>query len=227
MTDYLIECCANSLQSAINGEKGGSNRTELCSNLRYGGLTPNKKDIALAKETLTHPLHILIRPRVGNFIYSKNEITRILSDIKFCKKIGCNGIAIGALDKNGDIDINNLKKMIETARPMHITFHRAFDEGNSIIKNLEKIIECNCDTVLTAGYAENVNDGFNNFKHIIKVAKGNINIMAGSGVNHKNINKLKDLGITNFHLSGKRINKNGMIETDSKNISKLINNLLY
>ena len=136
MNNLLIECCANSVQSAINGAKGGANRIELCSNLALGGLTPKHEDIINAKEKLTIPLHILIRPREGSFIYTDDELNQILTDITFCKNVGCAGVVIGSLNINGSINKKQTKAMVDSAKPMHITFHRAFDEGKDLVKNL-------------------------------------------------------------------------------------------
>ena len=109
MSLFLIECCANSLQSAINGEIAGVNRIELCNNLESGGLTPSKKEIKKALQILNIPLRILIRPRIGNFIFSRKEQLQMISDIQFCKKIGCEGVVIGALNKDNSINIEQTK----------------------------------------------------------------------------------------------------------------------
>ena len=92
MNHYLVECCANSIQSAIQGELGGANRIELCSNLEIGGVTPSRGDIATLITTINIPVRILIRPRAGNFIYSENELLQMIADIQFCKTIGCEGV---------------------------------------------------------------------------------------------------------------------------------------
>ena len=135
MNNLLIECCANSVQSAINGAKGGATRIELCENLAVGGVTPKHEDIIKAKEKLTIPLHILIRPREGSFIYNDDEFNQILTDIAFCKNVGCAGVVIGSLNIDGSINKNQTKAMVDSAKPMHITFHRAFDKGNNSVKN--------------------------------------------------------------------------------------------
>jgi copper homeostasis protein len=104
MNRYLVECCANAIQSAIDGELGGANRVEFCANLEVGGISPSREDIQKAKKLLNIPLHVLIRLRSGDFIYSQNELSKILSDIQFCKTVGCEGVVIGVL-KNGSINI--------------------------------------------------------------------------------------------------------------------------
>jgi copper homeostasis protein len=225
MNHYLIECCANSIQSAINGEKGGSNRIELCADLELGGLTPRRKDILKTKKVLNIPIYVLIRPRGGDFIYSQNELSKMLSDIQFCKTVRCEGVVIGALKKNGSINIKQTKQMVRAATPMRVTFHRAFDEGNDLQKNLEDVIACGCDILLTAGQAKNISLGFKNLKKLVRISAGRINILAGSGVNHTNAEDLFKIGVRNFHLSGSEKNKDGVLETNSKNIQAVLEKL--
>ncbi|MEC7863461.1 MAG: copper homeostasis protein CutC [Bacteroidota bacterium] len=225
MNIFFTECCANSIQSAINGQIAGANRIELCNNLEVGGVTPNKKEIIKAQETLNIPVRILIRPRSGDFIFSTQELLRMISDIEFCKSIGCEGVVIGALNKNNSVNIEQTKAMAKAARPMGITFHRAFDEGNNLEQNLEDVIATGCDTLLTAGQESNVDLGFDNLERLIKISDGRINILAGSGVNHKNIEDLYKIGIRNFHLSGSKKNKANELETNTLLIKSVINKI--
>lgn len=225
MNQYLVECCANSVQSAINGEKGGANRIELCRDLELGGLTPKRRDIIKTITSINIPFYVLIRPRVGNFIYTENEHLQMINEIQFCKTNGCEGIVIGTLHKNGSINIEQTKQMVRAAKPMHVTFHRAFDEGNDLLKNLEDVIVCGCNTILTSGQAKNVNLGLENLKRIVSVSAGRINILAGSGVNHTNAEGLFNIGIRDFHLSGSEKNKHGVLETNSKNIQAVLEKL--
>jgi copper homeostasis protein len=218
MNHYLIECCANSIQSAINGVIGGANRIELCADLEVGGLTPKRNDILQAKKKLNTPLHVLIRPRAGDFIYTGKEILQMIDDIQFCKKAGGDGVAIGMLKKDGSINKEQCKQLVNIAKPMHVTFHRAFDEGNNLQQNLEDVIACGCDALLTAGQSKNVNYGITNLEQLVTLAKERITILAGSGVNHTNVEALFKIGIKNFHLSGSEKNTHGFLETNSKNI---------
>ena len=167
----MIECCANSIESAKNGEKGGAQRIELCKKLEVGGITPSRQEILQAKKLLNIKLHVLIRPRKGDFIYTNNEMQQIIEDIKFCKKVNCDGVVIGALKKDGSIDTSKIIEMIKYAKPMHITFHRAFDNGNNLLKNLEDVISCGCDTLLTSGQEKDVDAGMQNICTLIKNAQ--------------------------------------------------------
>ena len=225
MNQYLLECCANSVQSAINGEKGGANRIELCADLELGGLTPKKNDILKANAEINIPIYVLIRPKEGDFVYSDDELIKMIEDIQFCKTVGCEGVVIGALHKNGSINTEQTRQMVKAAKPMHVTFHRAFDEGNDLVKNLEDVIACGCDTLFTAGQENNVNLGFDNLKRLVSISSGRINILAGSGVNHTNVEDLYKIGIRNFHLSGSKKNKVGKLETDTLLIKAIIDKL--
>ena len=221
MNHYLIECCANSVQSAINGEKGGANRIELCAGLELGGLTPKRDDILKANTEINIPIYVLIRPKDRNFVYSDDDLIKMISDIQFCKTVGSEGIVIGALHKNGSINMDQTKQMVKAAAPMRVSFHRAFDEANDLLKNLEDVIACGCDTLLTAGQSENVNSVISNLEQLVKLAKGRITILAGSGVNHTNAEALYKIGIRNFHLSGSIENLKGKLETHSLLIKKM------
>lgn len=220
MLECVIECCANSIESAVAGELGGANRIEFCTNLESGGTTPTKEDIIKLTSIINIPIRVLIRPRAGNFVYSKEEIAQMLADIKFVKKLGCEGIVIGALNKDNSINKEQTLQLVNAAKPMHVTFHRAFDEGNNLKENLEDVISCGCDTLLTAGQANKVKEGMKNLKQLVDLAKKRIIILAGSGVNHNNIEELYTAGIRNFHLSGTIKNKKGILKTDSLLIKK-------
>ena len=221
MKKLVMECCSSSIESSVNGQNGGANRIELCRSLEVGGLTPSYDNILIAKSLIRIPIFVLIRPRKGNFIYSDTEFKQIISDIKFCKGIGCNGIVIGSLNKDGSVNQVQSAEMVNIARPMKVTFHRAFDKGNNLHKNLEDVIACGCDILLTAGQSENVNYGISNLEQLVKLAKGRITILAGSGVNHTNAEALYKIGIRNFHLSGSIRNQKGELETDLLLIKKM------
>jgi copper homeostasis protein len=154
-------------------------------------------------------------------VFTKNEILQSLSDIQFCKTAGCEGVVIGSLKKNGSINMKQTKQMVKAATPMRVTFHRAFDEGNNLLKNLEDIIICGCDALLTAGQSKNINSGISNLEQLVTFAKGRIAILAGSGVNHTNVEPLYKIGIRNFHLSGSIKNQKIKLETHLLLIKKM------
>lgn len=217
-----LECCANSIQSALNGIKAGASRIELCQNLEQGGITPSNSEIIKLRELSDIKIHILILPKANQFQYTKLEFQQILIDIQFCKNLKCDGVVIGALNPNLSVNKEQTKLMVLAAKPMKVTFHRAFDCVLNMPQALEDIISCKCDYILTSGQKENVIDGIENLQQIVKLAKNRINIIAGGGVNHNNIESLYKIGIREFHLSGKELEQNGQLETKYENVKMAV-----
>lgn len=201
MTKVIIECCANSVKSAINGQAGGAERVELCANLELGGTTPSAASICMAREVLEVDLFVLIRPRAGNFCYSDLEMEEIIQDIEFCKQLGCEGVVIGALTEDGNIDLENTKQMVQAASPMEVTFHRAFDQVSDSKKALQQLIDCGCDRVLTSGSKDTVKEGLEVLKELTEQAQDKIRIMPGGGLDIVSALQLYSLGVREFHLS--------------------------
>lgn len=219
----MIECCANSITSALIGIKAGANRIELCADLQNGGITPKYSDIEKLRNLTNINLHVLILPIANKFIYSKEDLKKIIKDIEFCKKIGVEGVVIGAINEDRSIDITKTKKMVDVARPMKVTFHRAFDTCLDLENNLEDIIKTGCDYLLTSGQYSDVNKGLENIAQLIKISKKRITILAGGGVNHKNIHELYEAGVRQFHLSGTKTDKFGKSETNFHLIKQAVN----
>ncbi|MDA9227598.1 copper homeostasis protein CutC [Flavobacteriales bacterium] len=219
----MIECCANSITSALIGIKAGANRIELCADLKNGGITPKYSDIEKLRNLTNINLHVLILPIANKFIYSKEDLKKIIKDIEFCKKIGVEGVVIGAINEDRSIDITKTKKMVDVARPMKVTFHRAFDTCLDLENNLEDIIKTGCDYLLTSGQYSDVNKGLKNIAQLIKISKKRITILAGGGVNHKNIHELYEAGVRQFHLSGTKTDKFGKSETHFHLIKQAVN----
>tara|TARA_B110000467_G_C18246337_1_gene437676 strand:- start:149 stop:835 length:687 start_codon:yes stop_codon:yes gene_type:complete len=217
-----LECCANSIQSALNGIKAGASRIELCQNLEQGGITPSNSEIIKLRELSDIKIHILILPKANQFQYTKLEFQQILIDIQFCKNLKCDGVVIGALNPNLSVNKEQTKLMVLAAKPMKVTFHRAFDCVLNMPQALEDIISCKCDYILTSGQKENVIDGIENLKQIVKLAKNRISIIAGGGVNHNNIESLYKIGIREFHLSGKELVQNRQLETKYENVKMAV-----
>jgi copper homeostasis protein len=201
----LIEVCAGSLQSAINAQSGGAKRVELCDNLYEGGTTPGPGTIELAREMLTIGLHVLIRPRGGDFLYSKTEYETIKRDIFFCKNLGCDGVVIGFLNADGTIDTRRTLEALELARPMRVTFHRAFDMTVEPFGALDMLIEMGIDRLLTSGQRNKAIEGVDLISNLVKRAGNNLVVMPGSGINEENIKWIqKTTGAKEFHLSGQK-----------------------
>ena len=197
----ILEVCANSYESAINAEKGGAHRIELCENLSVGGLTPN---FELAKKVINElniPVFILIRPRDGNFNYSNEEFEKIKKDIILFKDLGCKGIVSGILTKDKNIDIKKTKELIELSRPLEFTFHRAFDEVNNPKEALNQLVELKADRILTSGQEKTAIEGIEMIKKLAVLSKNKIKIMPGSGINSANITEFTKLDINEIHGS--------------------------
>lgn len=198
----MIEICANGLQSAINAQIAGAARVELCDNLYEGGTTPSAATIKLAKKILNIKLHVLIRPRGSDFLYSDLEMEMIREDIVFCKENNCDGVVIGFLNDDGTVNTERTKQIIELAKPMSVTFHRAFDMTPDPFEALEQIIQSGADRILTSGQQNKAPDGRQLIKELVKKAGNKIIIMPGSGINEANIKMMMETGAKEFHLTG-------------------------
>ncbi len=198
----ILEICANSLQSAINAQQAGAHRVELCENLEQGGTTPSYGLLTLARKNLSIKINVLIRPRPGDFLYSDLEFDILKEDIKMCKQIGVDGIVCGILLANGDVDLVRTKALVELAKPMSFTFHRAFDFTNDPFKALEDVISTGADRILTSGQQPTAIQGEHLIRELVRLSNNRIIIMPGSGVNADNIEYLLETGATEFHMSG-------------------------
>jgi len=212
MTSNLkLEICANSLQSAINAELGGAYRVELCDNIYEGGTTPSYGSILLAREKLNIKLNIIIRPRGGDFHYSDLEFETMKKDIEFARQCEVDGVVIGLLNQDGSIDIKRTKELVKLAKPMSVTFHRAFDVCNDGFQALEDIISCGCDKILTSGQQNKAFEGIDTIQTLIEKAKRRITIMPGSGINENNITEIhQKTGAQEFHASLRKTIKSKM-----------------
>lgn len=197
----LVEVCANSLQSALNAEKAGADRIELCAELGVGGITPSYGLIEVVKEQVKIPIHVLVRPRSGHFTYSKTEFEVLLRDIKFCKEIGVHGIVSGVLNTDNTLDIEGTKQILAHSAPLHFTFHRAFDWVSNPLETLEILENLGVDTILTSGQQSNALKGIGLLSQLHSKSK-TITIMAGAGINGSNAEKFKGIGLKAIHLSG-------------------------
>jgi copper homeostasis protein len=196
-----IEICANSLASAMNAQKAGANRIELCAELSLGGVTPSPGTIQLARKHLAIDVFVLIRPRAGDFCYDQVEFEIIKADIEFCKSVGCDGVVIGVLNPDGSVDIERMKELIDLARPMEVTFQRSFDVCKNPLVALEQLIELGADRILTSGQKDKAIEGIDLLEQLVKQANGRIKIMPGSGVNIDNALAFQGIGAEELHFS--------------------------
>lgn len=202
--NYQLEICANSVASAIEAERGGASRVEFCQNLENGGTTPSYGQLKLVKERVNIGIHVLIRPRGGDFLYTEEEIQEMITDIQICKELGMDGVVIGILNADGTVDKDNTKRLIEAARPMHVTFHRAFDRVADALGALDDIIALGIDRILTSGLQNTAVQGIPLLKQLVERANGRIVIMPGAGVDASNILQiLQETGAIAIHSSAK------------------------
>jgi copper homeostasis protein len=204
MSKYTLEICAGDIVSVEAAANGGASRVELCSALAEGGVTPSYGFIKQALKVNGLRVHVLIRPRGGDFIYSHGEAKVMLEDIALCRKLGVHCVVIGALKPSGEIDTALCKQLIRAAGDMDITFHRAFDLCNNPYKALDEIIELGCSRILTSGQAASAEDGINVLSDLVKYAQNRITILAGGGVSPQNAAKiLSATGATEIHASAR------------------------
>lgn len=201
----ILEICANSYQSAINAQKAGANRIELCSELSIGGITPSYGLLKKVSVEISIPVNVLVRPRSGNFCYSDDEFEQIKTDILICKELGFNGIVSGVLNPDNSIDIKRTQELIKLSKPLSFTFHRAFDCVTNPKKSLQQLIDLGVDRILTSGLQEKAIDGIELLAELQKIAQNKLTILAGSGINSKNAKQFKDVGLREIHSSASKI----------------------
>ena len=206
MENYILECCVDRLASAINGEKGGANRFELCANLVIGGTTPSLTLFRQVRKHTNLPVHVLIRNRFGDFCYNDDEIEEMCDSIKAFADEGADGVVVGALTPEGDLDEKALRKFAKSAGKAKLVLHRAFDMCKEPFAALSKAKELGIDTILTSGQKGNCVDGSPLIKELIERAGKEINILIGAGVSADAIKKVYEMtGGTNYHMSGKKV----------------------
>lgn len=212
MKNFQFEICTNSVESCIAAQEGGANRVELCAGIPEGGTTPSYGEIATAREVLTHTkLHVIIRPRGGDFLYSPVEIKTMLKDIEIARRLGADGVVFGCLTADGEIDIPVMQQLMAASKGLSVTFHRAFDVCRNPHKALEQLIELGCGRILTSGQQANAEAGIPLLKELQQQAAGRIILLAGCGVNENNIRRIaEETGIGEFHFSARESIKSGM-----------------
>ena len=213
-----IEICANSVESAAKAQEGGAYRVELCAGIPEGGTTPSFGEIRMARQLLQQTkLHVIIRPRGGDFLYTQLEQEIMLHDIKVARQLGADGVVFGCLTAEGNVDMPAMKKLMNAVGDMSVTFHRAFDMCRNPMEALEDIIELGCHRILTSGQEATAPAGIPLLKELIEKADGRIIIMPGCGVKPSNILELaEETGATEFHFSGRSSLESDMIYRNPK-----------
>lgn len=215
--NFEIEICTDSIQSVIEAQKGGANRVELCESICEGGTTPSLGLMTLAKQLVDIDVFALIRPRGGNFVYNPYEVQIMIEDIKAAVKIGIDGIVIGCLTSDDEVDIPACKQLISAANNLPITFHRAFDVCKNPIVALQQLKELGVRRILTSGQQNKAIDGLDLLTELNAKALPEIKIMVGSGVDETNILSIaKHTGIKSFHASLRVEHKETSIHKNTK-----------
>jgi copper homeostasis protein len=198
----ILEIIATNLDHVQKAQQSGADRIELCAALSADGLTPSHGFIKNAIHLSTLPIMVMIRPREGDFQYSEIEIESMNQDIEWAKKCGAMGIVIGILDEHQNVRTDVLKRWVQAAYPMEVTFHRAFDVAKDPMEALESIIDSGCTRILTSGQQKTCIEGKSLIKALQDKAGDRIIIMAGAGINGHSIDDIMDPMIREYHMSG-------------------------
>jgi copper homeostasis protein len=186
----ILEVCTESVEGAIAAQQGGADRVELCANLMEGGTTPSAGSMQEARRSLDIALQVMIRPRGGDFCYSAIEFEIMKRDIETAKNAGADGVVLGILGEDGSIDEVRTRALTELARPMSVTFHRAFDMSRDPFEAMETLIGQGIDRILTSGQEGSVLEGLDLIARLVRAAGDRIIIMPGGGITERNFNKI-------------------------------------
>jgi len=194
----VLEICVESVASAIAAQRGGASRIELCSDLLEGGVTPSAGLISSVRSAISVDLHVLIRPRAGDFCYSDDEFETMRRDIQAAKDLGANGVVLGILTPAGLVDIHRTRSLVELARPLSVTFHRAFDMTDCLFRALDDVGATGASYLLTSGGAPTCLEGVNTIASMVQ--SGKIQIIAAGGIRPDNVATiLQRTGVRHIH----------------------------
>ncbi len=197
----LIEVCVDSVASAVAAERGGAGRVELCSDLLEGGVTPSAGLIELVRARTSIGLQVMVRPRGGDFYYTQEEFETMRRDIIAARKLGADGVVMGILNADGSVDIGRTRELVELARPLNVTFHRAFDMSADLFRALESVCATGADRLLTSGGKKTALQAADLIARLVEAARGRVAIMACGGINHHNANSIiEQTGVKEIHV---------------------------
>lgn len=187
---FVLEICVESAESAIAAEGGGAHRIELCADLAGGGTTPSAGLMQRVREYVHIPIHVMIRPRSGDFVYSDHELEIMRNDIRVAKQFHMDGVVLGILQEDARVDVERTGMLVEYAHPLPVTFHRAFDLAKNPATALEEVIETGSTRILTSGGELRATDGLSILRYLVDAAKGRILIMPCGGIDSGNIARI-------------------------------------
>jgi copper homeostasis protein len=212
-----VEICVDSIPSALAAARGGAHRLELCASLAEGGLTPSAGMIATVRSLVSIPVHVMIRPRGGDFCYSAEEFSAMKRDIAIARQLKADGFVFGILNEEGGIDLARCRELVDCSRPMSVTFHRAFDVSRDLTQSLSDVISLGFDRILTSGGEQKVEDAIPVISGLRELASDRIALMIGSGVNSGNAqNLVLHTGVREVHASARRIEPGPMRYRNTK-----------
>lgn len=225
MKKYILEACVDSVESALMAIEGGVSRLELCSNLIIGGTTPSLELFKAIRARSDIKIHVLIRPRFGDFYYSENEFEIIKNEVIAFRELGAEGVVIGVLNTDGTLDIARMKELTDLAKGMSITLHRAFDVCQDPYKALEQAVQLRIHTILTSGQHNSCTLGRDIIRELVRQSAGRIDILVAGGVGATVIEEMyHDTGATSYHMSGK-IEKDSLMQYRKENVNMGIDSL--
>jgi copper homeostasis protein len=212
-----LEICIDSVESAVIAQHAGADRVELCAGLIEGGTTPSAGTIQAVRRRVTLGVMVIVRPRGGDFLYNDFELETMLEDVHTAKRLGADGVVVGCLRSDGSINLEQTRALIQAARPLSVTFHRAFDLCAEPLLALEQIIELGAERLLTSGQEASVLEGADLIRTLRERAANRIIILPGGGITPRNVQKIAALtGASELHLSCRRTVESGMVHRNSR-----------
>ncbi|MCX6236492.1 MAG: copper homeostasis protein CutC [Bacteroidia bacterium] len=200
------EVCVESFQEAVLAEAAGASRIELCDNLSYGGTTPSYGTIRKTIDKLHIPVMVMIRPRGGDFVYTKDEFEIMRNDIQICRELGVTGVVFGMLNLDDTIDIERTSELVNIAHPLLITFHKAIDLTDDILLSVNQLKTIGIDRILSSGGRETAIEGFKTLRKMIEIAGDRIKIIVAGKVTWGNFDEVTRL-IPGGEYHGRRLVK--------------------
>ena len=187
---FVLEICVESVDRAMAAERGGAQRVELCSDLASGGVTPSAGLMKVARKQVGLPIFVLIRPRRGDFVYSKREFETMAEDIRTARQLDMDGIVLGLLNTKGEVEIARTRKLVELAHPLPVTFHHAFDAAPDLQRSLQAVLRTGASRILTSGGKPRAVDNISSLAELVARANDRISIMPGGGINARNVTRI-------------------------------------